>query len=98
MVWIIKLDYTALLFSSRDVSNARKHQALCTSSWSLLGPNEMRTAPSLSTPMAFKTWLWPVLPEEHADPEDTARPARSNAIFAVWLTPESVKKLVLLSL
>ena len=34
-------------------------------------------------PIAFSTWLGPTLPDEQADPADSATPARSKAICAV---------------
>ena len=34
-------------------------------------------------PIAARTWLGPTLPEEHAEPDDTATPAKSRAITRV---------------
>ena len=49
-------------------------------------PRLMRTAPRASagsTPIAASTCEGCTLPEEHAEPDDTAIPSRSNAIIAV---------------
>ena len=40
-------------------------------------------ARSAGTPIAASTWLGATLPDEQADPEDTATPARSSAITSV---------------
>src|ERR1700730_16030049 len=52
----------------------------------VLGPILSRIAPELSlsgTPMAASTWDAVTLPDEQADPEDTAKPPRSRLISAV---------------
>ena len=55
------------------------------------------SAPALSPwPIAFRTWLGPTLPDEQAEPADSATPARSKAICAVSaLMPGMAKKTVL---
>src|SRR5215468_143704 len=62
-------------------------------------PRLSRTAPAASaggTPMALSTWEAATLPEEQAEPEDAAIPARSRPIRAVSaLTPGTANKVVL---
>ena len=60
-------------------------------------PLTSRTAAKrTSAPMASSTWDRETLPEEHAEPEDTAIPARSKAISAVAASrPGSAKHVVL---
>ena len=53
-------------------------------------------ATSSGSPIAFRTWLAETLPEEHADPAETAIPARSKAITAVSAgRPRTAKSVVL---
>ena len=70
-----------------------------TSASVVLQPRLTRTAPresAGSTPMAAKTLEACTLPDEQADPEDTAIPLRSKAIIAVSaLTPGTANKVVL---
>src|ERR1700761_6677937 len=58
-----------------------------------------RTAPwaiSGSNPMASSTWDGCTLPDEHAEPDDTATPARSKPMTAVSaFRPGTVKRVVL---
>src|SRR5580704_3424076 len=52
----------------------------------VVGPMLSRIAPETSlsdTPMAASTWDGVTLPDEQAEPEDTAKPSRSRLIRAV---------------
>src|SRR5215211_1948904 len=70
-----------------------------TSSSLVENPRLTRIAPAPRrgpTPMAVSTCEAATLPDEQADPDDTATPARSRAISAVSaLTPGTAKKVVL---
>ena len=62
-------------------------------------PRLTRMAPCLKScaiPIASRTWDRPTLPEEQAEPEDTATPPRSSAIISrSALTPGMLNALVL---
>src|SRR3954447_10069287 len=83
-----------VLPSFRQASNA-----LLMSSGSVDQPRLRRTAPCAtvgSYPIADNTWDGCTLPEEQADPEDTATPSRSKPITAVSaFRPGAVKRTVL---
>src|SRR6185312_4470807 len=67
------------------------------SSGVVAAPTDTRNAPASSRPMAFSTWLGPTLPDEQAEPAESATPARSKAICAVSAFMPGIAKNVVLA-
>src|SRR5215208_1850735 len=77
---------SALRLYRVDTSFSHVSTKRLTSAFVEFHPKLIRKAPSASTgsiPMASSTWDRFTLPEEHADPDDSATPSRSKRIRAV---------------